>query len=437
MIQLPQNFIDRMQKQLPKNEWEAFFAVYANEKPFKGVRINRLKGETERICAMLPFIGEKIEWVQAGYYTSDEKLGASPFHHAGLFYSQEPSAMCAVPRLQVQAGEKVLDLCSAPGGKATQIAEYMQGQGILVCNEPISSRAKILSQNIERMGVKNAVVTNEMPSALAKKLPEYFDKILVDAPCSGEGMFRKNTQEAVAEWSDENVTLCSIRQAEILHEASKMLKVGGRLVYSTCTFSVQEDEEQAQNFVTSHPEFVLLEQDKLYPHKVAGEGHFVAVFEKIAQGEKSEIPVRIREHKRFVSRETEKIYREFERKFFNVPFATNLHEVKGVLYDLPKGVFELQGLSLLRAGVRLGEMKNGRFEPNHALCMAVRADECANILNYAIHDTRVEKFLRGETIDDESAKQGWCLVCVQGYPLGLGKAVGGVVKNHLPKGIRK
>ena len=225
MIQLPKAFIERMQKQLPQNEWEAFFAVYAQEKAFKGVRMNRLKGEDIR--PILPFVGEKIPWADEGYYTSAVGLGASPFHHAGLFYSQEPSAMCAVPHLQVQAGEKVLDLCSAPGGKATQIAEYMQGEGILVCNEFVSSRAKILSQNIERMGVKNAVVTNETPSALAKRLPEYFDKILVDAPCSGEGMFRKNSQEAIAEWSEENVTLCALRQAEILHEASKMLKVGG------------------------------------------------------------------------------------------------------------------------------------------------------------------------------------------------------------------
>ena len=435
MIQLPKAFIDRMKTQLPKSEWEAFFAVYAQEKAYKGVRINPLKGEN--ILPFLPFIGEKIAWADNGYYTSEEKLGLSPFHHAGLFYSQEPSAMCAVPLLDVQKGERVLDLCSAPGGKATQIAGYLQGQGLLVCNEIVSSRAKILSQNIERMGVKNAVVTNESPQTLSKKLAGYFDKILVDAPCSGEGMFRKNADEALKEWSEENVALCASRQAEILNEASKMLKVGGKLVYSTCTFSMEEDENQVQNFLKNHPEFTLLKQEKLYPHKCAGEGHFAALFEKCAESEKPELPVRIRKHKNFVSRETEKVYREFEKKFFKEKFAFNLHEAKGVLYELPGGVFDLQGLSLLRAGVRLGEMKNGRFEPSHALCMSVKAEKCKNVVSYTIHDARVEKYLRGEAVQDETAGQGWCLVCVENYPLGLGKAVGDLVKNHLPKGIRK
>lgn len=435
MIRLPKAFIDRMKTQLPKSEWEAFFAVYEQEKAYKGVRINPLKGEN--ILSLLPFAGEKVAWAENGYYTSEEKLGLSPFHHAGLFYSQEPSAMCAVPLLDVQKGERVLDLCSAPGGKATQIAGYLQGQGLLVCNEIVSSRAKILSQNIERMGVKNAVVTNESPQTLSKKLAGYFDKILVDAPCSGEGMFRKNADEALKEWSEENVALCATRQTEILTQASKMLKVGGKLVYSTCTFSMEEDENQVQNFLKTHPEFILLKQEKLYPHKCAGEGHFAALFEKRADGEKPELPVRIREHKNFVSRETEKAYREFEKQFFKAKFACNLHEAKGVLYELPKGVFDLQGLSLLRAGVRLGEMKNGRFEPSHALCMSVKAEECKNVVSYTINDARVEKYLRGEAVQDENAGQGWCLVCVENYPLGLGKAVGGLVKNHLPKGIRK
>ncbi len=433
MITLPKAFIDRMKRQLPPAQWEAFFAVYETEKAYKGVRINTLKGENVR--KLLPFLGEKVAWAENGYYTSEEKLGASPFHHAGLFYSQEPSAMCAVPLLDVQKGERVLDLCSAPGGKATQIATYLQGQGLLVCNEIVSSRAKILSQNIERMGVKNAVVTSENPQTLSKKLAGYFDKILVDAPCSGEGMFRKNAEEALKEWSEDNVALCARRQAEILTQASKMLKVGGKLVYSTCTFSIEEDENQVQNFLQSHPEFTLLKQEKLYPHKCAGEGHFAALFEKRNGGEPM-LPVRIREHKNFVSRETEKAYREFEKKFFKEKFANNLHEAKGVLYELPKGVFDLQGLSLLRAGVRLGEMKNGRFEPSHALCMSVRAEECKNVLSYTIKDARVERYLRGEAIEEENVAQGWCLVCVENYPLGLGKAVGGLVKNHLPKGIR-
>ena len=198
---LPKKFIERMEKQLPEHEREAFFAVYEN-KPFKGVRINDLKGEKDEIIQRLPFLGARVAWEKNGYYTDLDKVGASPYHHAGLFYSQEPSAMSVVPYLDVQKGERVLDLCSAPGGKSTQIASYLQGDGILVSNEPYIARAKILSQNIERLGVKNAVVVSEMPQTLAQRFYAYFDKILIDAPCSGEGMFRKNAEEALAEWSE-------------------------------------------------------------------------------------------------------------------------------------------------------------------------------------------------------------------------------------------
>lgn len=435
---LPQAFVERMKKQLPESEWEAFFAVYAPEKrPYKAARLNPLKGDTAQMRARMPFLGEAVPWSENAYYTSADKLGASPYHHAGLFYSQEPSATVAAPLLNVRAGERALDLCSAPGGKGTQLAATMRGEGLLVLNEPISSRAKILSQNVERMGVKNAVVTNEYPEALAKKFVGYFDKILVDAPCSGEGMFRKNADEALAEWSEENVALCAKRQADILREATKMLKVGGSLVYSTCTFSEEEDEGQVCDYLQKHPEMRLVKQEKIYPHKAAGEGHFVALFEKTAEGVRSDIPVRLREMKPSVSRETERVYREFERTFFKARFAESLHEAKGVLYALPAGVFELSGLSVLRAGVRLGEVKNGRFEPSHALCMSARAEECKNAVSYGIEDARVEKYLRGEAIGDENAPNGWCLVCVEGYPLGLGKAVNGLIKNHLPKGLRK
>ena len=430
MAVIPEQFIENMKKQLPENEWEAFFAVYA-EKPYKGVRLNVLKGGRDALKCLLPFLGDSVSWEENGFYTDREKLGASPYHFAGVFYSQEPSAMCAAPLLDVQAGEKVLDLCSAPGGKGTQLAGKMQGEGIIVLNEPVFSRAKILSQNVERMGIKNAVVVSEMPDKLSQKFPAWFDKILVDTPCSGEGMFRKNAEEALTEWSQENVTMCAERQKGILYEATKMLRVGGRLVYSTCTFSEEEDEGQVRDYLQNHPEMRLIKVEKLYPHKVKGEGHFAALFEKVS-GEECGY---VKEIKPSVSRDSERAYREFEKSFFKTPFAKRLHEANGILYALPEGCFDWKGIQVLRVGVKLGEMINGRFEPAHSLAMAAKKEECKNVLDLPIHDKRTEKFLRGETVEGE-AQKGWCLVCVDGFPVGFGKNAGGVIKNHIPKGLR-
>ena len=433
MATLPEKFIENMKKQLPETEWEAFFACY-DKKPFKGVRLNGLKGGRYALKSFLPFLGEPIPWEENGFYTDEEKLGGNPLHFAGAFYSQEPSAMSAAPLLEVKPGERVLDLCSAPGGKGTQLACAMDGKGIIVLNEPISSRAKILSQNVERMGIKNAVVLNEYPDALAGKFQGYFDKILVDAPCSGEGMFRKNAEEALGEWSEENIALCAERQKGILDCASKMLSVGGRLVYSTCTFATAEDEGQVRDYLSSHPEMRLIKEEKLYPHKIDGEGHFVALFEKTARMEEWES--RLKDGKRSVTNSGEKAYRDFEKAFFKEKFAFRLHEVNGMLYELPENVFDWKGLQVLRVGVRLGEVKNGRFEPSHSLAMCVKSEECKNVADFSADDERLEKYLRGETVECD-IPNGWCVVCVHGLPVGLGKAVNGTIKNHLPKGLRK
>lgn len=431
MSSLPEKFIERMKKQLPATEWEAFFAVYENP-PVKGARINPLKGDRYALKEKLLFLGEEVEWEENGYYTHAERAGSSPYYSAGLFYSQEPSAMCAAPLLEVQAGERVLDLCSAPGGKGTQLAGNMHGEGILVLNEPVFSRAKILSQNVERMGVQNAVVTCELPEKLSQKFQGYFDKILVDAPCSGEGMFRKNAKEALEEWSEENVALCAERQEKILDEAVKMLKVGGRLVYSTCTFSYEEDEGQVLVFLKNHPEMHLLKQEKLLPHKIDGEGHFAALFEKIEGGE-SKI---VRPLKGRITPQAEKIFKEFEKECLTKKGLWNLYEKEGVLYALPKDVFDFTSLNILRVGVRLGEMKGNRFEPSHALLMSLKKEDFKNVLDLPLTDERVEKFLRGDVIEGD-VKNGWIAVLVDGLPIGWGKGVNGTIKNHIPKGIRK
>ena len=428
MSKLPTAFIERMKTQLPEAEWEAFFAVYEHT-PYKGVRANTLKLAPETLKTLFP-VGAPVAWEENGFYYDGEKVGAHPYFAAGLFYSQEPSAMCAAPMLGVQPGERVLDLCSAPGGKGTRLAADLQGKGLIVLNEPIPSRAKILLQNVERMGITNAVVTCEYPEKLAERFAGYFDKIMVDAPCSGEGMFRKNADEALSEWSEENVRMCAERQSGILECATKMLAGGGKLVYSTCTFAPEEDEKQVESYLSAQAQMRLVAQEKLYPHKVAGEGHFAALFERLDGGR-----YELKPFKSVCTPASAKAYRAFEKECFKGYSAKNLHEVNGTLYSLPEGVFDFKGLNVLRVGLKLGEVRNGRFEPAHALAMARGMSDAVNVANLALEDGRAEKYLRGETVEDDG-KNGWCLVCVDGYPLGWGKRVNGVVKNHYPKGLR-
>ena len=430
MARLPEKFIERMKTQLPESELEAFFAVY-EQKPVKGIRVNTLKCSAEDFEKISPFALSPVAWEENGFYIEEEKVGHQPYHFAGVFYSQEPSAMCAAPMLEVKRGERVLDLCSAPGGKGTQLAARLEGDGLIVLNEPILSRAKILSQNVERMGIRNAVVVSEMPDTLAKNFEGYFDKILVDAPCSGEGMFRKNAEEALTEWSEENVALCAERQKNILNSAVKMLKTGGKLVYSTCTFSEREDEQICE-YLTDTLGLICLKEEKLYPHKIKGEGHYATLFEKKSDGG----VVGVRELKANASKAGEKEYRDFEKKFFKEQFAFNLYEAGGILYELPQNCFDFRRLNVLRAGVRLGELTGGRFEPSHSLAMCLKPEECKRVVNFSVDSVETEKFLRGETVESE-IENGWCLVCVDDFPIGFGKCVNGTIKNHIPKALRK
>jgi len=430
MTELPQKFLERM-KNRAGLDFPAFLQSY--ERPtVKGVRINTLKLTCEEFDRIAPFpLLGAVPWEGNGRYAEEEKLGGFVEHFAGLFYSQEPSAMCAVPLLNVQPGERVLDLCAAPGGKTTQIAQAMQGKGILIANEYVYDRAKILLQNIERIGVKNCTVVSADSTVLAEKLPAYFDKILVDAPCSGEGMFKKEPA-AIPEWSLDNVARCAVRQSEILENAAKMLRAGGRMVYSTCTFSEEEDEEQVRRFLSRHLEFRLLEQHTLFPHEVLGEGHFAALLEKT---DGSETP-RFREEESTRSGAALRAFEEFSKDFFvtkpNVRVFVGSGSIAS-LEALPDELPAFSGCSRLRNGVLLGMYENKVFKPAHALAMSVKREEVNRFVSLSREES--ERFLRGETTESKLSN-GWCVVGFGEYPLGIGKIVNGVVKNHFPKGQR-
>ena len=379
-----------------------------------------------------------MPWEENGFYVNDEKAGRHILHAAGLYYVQEPSAMCAAPLLEVKAGERVLDLCSAPGGKGTQLAQTMRGEGIIVLNEVNIARAKSLSQNVERLGITNAAVISESPEKLAERFEGYFDKVLVDAPCSGEGMFLKE-ESAVKEWSEDNVRACALRQSLILDSAQRVLKPEGLLVYSTCTFAPEEDEGQIENFLKKYPYFKLLSMKKLYPHECAGEGHFVALLQK-TDGEEREVPL-------FKVRAPEKKI-EWEWTSFTVDAHLsrlnfkNLHFTGETLYSLPDGCPELP-FKTLRAGLRLGDViKSGhsgslRFEPCHALAMSL-GKKCG--LSFNLSDEGALAYLRGNAIRyndiDHLMVYGWMPATYLGYPLGWCKLTEHSAKNHLPKGLR-
>ena len=344
--------------------------------------------------------------------------------------------MAPVALLDPQPGERVLDLCAAPGGKTTQVAGRMGGEGFLLCNEINPKRAKILARNIERMGVANALVTNEHPERLAERFPAFFDRVLVDAPCSGEGMFRKE-EAAVTDWSQETVEMCARRQAEILHSAATMLKPGGRLVYSTCTFAPEEDEKAVAAFLESHPEFTpeIIEAPwfepvengghRLWPHKLLGEGHFAAVLRK-AEGEVEEI----------VPVSGEKLPKEWIA--FAKELKIDLPAGKAVsfgqnLFWAPQELPDMKRLKVMRPGLELGEVKKGRFEPAHHLALWMK--NCANTVSFPAESAEIREYMHGNVIP--GSVKGWCLVKAGAYSLGWAKGDGNQLKNHYPKGLRR
>ena len=428
---LPQAFLERMRSQLGA-EYDAFLESLERPRAV-ALRFNPMKGAMPE----LPFVKEPVAWEPMGYYYDPEsRPGLHPYHEAGVYYLQEASAMSAVSLLDPQPGERVCDLCAAPGGKTTQIAGRMQGKGFLLCNEINPKRAKILSRNIERMGVSNALVTNEHPRKLADRLPAYFDRVLIDAPCSGEGMFRKE-EAAVTDWSPETVEMCARRQAEILDSGAQLVRPGGRLVYSTCTFAPQENEEAVAAFLERHPDFEAEDvyaswftpvgqgQFRMWPHKLLGEGHFGAVLRRKGDQEP--------EAANAAGEKLPKVWLDFAKEL-----GITLPEGKAVsfgasLYWTAQDTPALTGLKVLRPGLELGEVKKDRFEPAHGLALWLKEANCTQDYNAASKE--IDAYLCGNVTP--TTKKGWCLVTVDGYSIGWGKGDGKQLKNHYPKGLRR
>ena len=428
---LPAEFLKRMENQLGP-EYPDF--LNSLERPRAvALRMNPQKGDVPE----LPFVGVPVPWEKWGYYYDPEsRPGLHPYHEAGVYYLQEASAMAPVSLLDPQPGENVCDLCAAPGGKTTQIAARMEGRGFLLCNEINPKRAKILGRNIERMAVANALVTNEHPENLAKRYAGMFHRVLVDAPCSGEGMFRKE-EAAVTDWSPETVLMCANRQREILCSAAKLLKPGGRLVYSTCTFSAEENEQVITWFLEEYPDFVPEKVDapwfaagekgtfRMWPHKLLGEGHFAAVLRK--KGEEDVL---------YSEEPAQKLppqWQEFAKKL-NITLPEGKALLFGSsLYWVPSQMPKLQGIKVIRAGLELGEVKKDRFEPAHSLALWLKT--AAVVESFACDSPQIKAYLHGETVT--SSQNGWCLVQVDGYSIGWGKGDGKVLKNHYPKGLRR
>lgn len=440
---LPEAFLRRM-KDLLGEEYPAFLASYDRPRAV-GLRFNPLKAEE---FPSLPFLEAPVPWEKNGfYYDPEARPGLHPYHEAGLYYLQEPSAMAPVTLLEPRPGEVILDLCAAPGGKTTQIAAAMKGRGLLVANEINPKRARVLSRNLERMGVTNALVLNEDPRNLARRFSGFFDRILVDAPCSGEGMFRRE-EAAVTDWSPEAVAMCARRQGEILSSAAQMLAPGGRVVYSTCTFAPEEDEGTVSDFLRTHRDFELervetpwfapgkpeavrdpapgLERTfRLMPHLLRGEGHFAAVLRQTEEGAR-ERAARAGER---LPAQAEDFCRELELK---LPEGKVLSFGES-LYLAPEQTPELSGLRVLRAGLELGTVRKGRFEPAHALALAAR--NASRRFDMDPLGPEAAAYLKGQTLP--GGEKGWTLMTVGGYSIGWAKASEGQLKNHYPKGLRR
>lgn len=460
-MRLPKEFEEKM-KELLKEEFPDYIACY--DKPrYYGLRVNTNKIPAEEFEKICPFEIRRVPWIPNGYYYNGERDVPSkhPYYYAGLYYLQEPSAMTPASRLPVEPGDKVLDVCAAPGGKATELGAGLKREGVLVANDLSSSRAKGLLKNIEVFGIGNVLVLSEEPGRLSDYFPEYFDKILIDAPCSGEGMFRKD-RKMVKAWEEHGPEFFSNIQKSIILQAASMLKPGGMLLYSTCTFDSRENEQVIGHLLEKCPEFhiipmkgyegfckgrpeltenncpELMDTVRIFPHKMEGEGHYLALLKK---GEAKETAAAAIDGKG--ARGKVRLPGELERflKDVSVSFDLNRMDIRGervyyMLEDLP----DVRGIRFLRTGLLLGELKKNRFEPSQALAMYLKKEEYAKTIDLSAKDERIFRYLKGETLDVsdilEESNKGWYLVCVDSYPLGWGKLAGGILKNKYLPGWR-
>jgi 16S rRNA C967 or C1407 C5-methylase (RsmB/RsmF family)/NOL1/NOP2/fmu family ribosome biogenesis protein len=456
--ELPQAYLQRMERLLG-NEYPSFLASY-DRPPVSGLRANTLKVSPKRLQSLAPFELSPVAWPPGAFVVGDEaQPGLHPYHAAGLYYLQEPSAMAVAELLGARAGERVLDLAAAPGGKATQIATMMDNQGLLVANEIHPRRVWDLSENLERWGARQVAITAETSERLAERFAGFFDRVLLDAPCSGEGMFRKS-DVARREWAPELVQGCATRQAAILERAAQMVRPGGLIAYSTCTFAAEEDEGSIARFLQSHADFELVDAMRrpgfaegrpdwlagelalpalkrtvrLWPHLWQGEGHFVALLRRAEAGP-AEAPRPWRLPR--LPAAAFRLYHAFcQDNLTRMPAEDRLTVTGTYLYQIPPDLPDLSGLRFIHPGWWLGTLKTDRFEPSHALAMALDADDVRRKADLPAVGMDVQAYLRGETVRSEG-DDGWVLVTVDGFALGWGKRVRGILKSHYPRGLRR
>lgn len=461
-IKLPKAFLERMKEMLGE-DFDAFLKSYKNPRTY-GLRVNTSKISCEEFERIVPFPVKRIPWTTNGYfYNEEERPSRCPFYQAGLYYLQEPSAMTPAACLPVNPGEYVLDMCAAPGGKATALGDALKGEGLLVANDISTSRARALLRNIELSGISNVFVANEAPAKLVKAFPSFFHKIILDAPCSGEGMFRK--EEALArDWTPQKSEELSAIQKDLLLNAYDMLRPGGMLLYSTCTFAPIEDEEAISFLLTEHPEMELLPLPeyegfshgipslgngderlsrcvRIFPHKMNGEGHFLALLKK-----PGEVPDDLKPATAKPDKETKKWLEAFFQEIGltsigGIAIDWNRIETRGEkIYYLPPIAGNFRGLTFLRNGLYLGDLKKNRFEPSQPLALAIHKDEAEAVISLPVNDERLTRYLKGETLMIEPKEaahtKGWHLLCADGYPIGFGKLVNGILKNKYPAGWR-
>lgn len=464
-MELPVKFCEEMKRILGEEEYGEYLASLEDSRRY-GLRVNTAKISPEEFEKIAPFPLTKIPYVDNGYYYDGSIQPAKhPYYFAGLYYLQDPSAMTPASRLPVEKGDMVLDLCAAPGGKATELAARLGGTGLLVANDISSKRAKALLKNIELFGVENSFVTTEYPQKLQEHFTGFFDKILIDAPCSGEGMFRKDPSMVKA-WEQNGPEFYAGLQETILAQALPLLKPGGMILYSTCTFSPLEDEgsvakllamdeslelvpmEGYSGFSEGRPEWIGSSDESLrlcariFPHRMDGEGHFLALLRKrgnpseAAQETARRTPVA----RAGLRGEEQELFAQFAGELNRVFEPERLESRNGMVYYMPEGLPRLRGLRFLRSGLFLGEIKKKRFEPSQSMAMALKRGEYKNCLELSSEDERVIRYLKGETLtlrgEEYQGRDGWVLVCVDGFPLGWGKKIKGTLKNKYHSGWR-